>query len=166
MVKRAHFSKLAVKSRLFRKLSNPHNKAMAVALSLALSYQRLRLRVGFLRMKGNAIGGQYRDFTGISTCDRLLMQDLQREFLKSLPAQDDLESQLALVLERAILYLQQSLLPESLDAIVCSLRLAGNSSSVRAFVFNRSGKSEMEVNRIERHQVIDRVMAENMNLYS
>lgn len=78
---------------------------MAVALSLALNYQRLRLRLGFLRMKGNAVGGQYRDFTGIATSDRILMQDLQREFLKSLPAQDDLESQLAFVLERAILYL-------------------------------------------------------------
>ena len=42
------------------------------------------------------------------------------------------------VLERAMIYLQQTILPETLDAIVCCLQQAPGSKKYRAFVFNKT----------------------------
>ena len=92
-------------------------------------------------MKGNALSRCYRDFAGIETRDRDLMLSLQRDLLKTLPLQnsdaaEELESQITQILEKAMIHLQQTLLPETLDVIICCLHQSGK--QYRAYLFNKN----------------------------
>ena len=78
---RANFSRWAVKSKVYRCLNNPHNKAFAAALCIQYNYMQIRLRLGFQKMRGNAADRCFRDFTGVGVKDRDFMAELQRQLL-------------------------------------------------------------------------------------
>ena len=94
--------------------------------------------------------------------DREFMLELEREILKRIPDSSSsveyLEQLITYVLECSITHLQQSIIPERLDAIVCCLAFVHQSSTVRAYVFNKTAAETNDpygVQRLCEEQVVD-----------
>jgi hypothetical protein len=85
---------------------------MASVLCLLQAFTRVRMRLGFHKMRGNAIEHCLRDFEGIGIRDRDFFGTLSREVIQNGPdmghsdAKKFIEAQLTQVLEKAIVYLQ------------------------------------------------------------
>lgn len=92
------------------------------------NFVRMLERIALQKMRSNAANQQYRDFNGIKFKDREIMLSLQRQLftegaqLNIQEQNQDLESQFTFVIEQAMTYLQESILPESLDVIVFSIQ--------------------------------------------
>lgn len=143
--RRANFSKWAVYATSFRRLNTPTCRKLQAARCLQHRYSHHKKLLGFQKLKGEACKRQWRDFSGLQTKDRDFMLSLQKELISQIPLVDtmranvEVQTVVTATLEKAMIYLQQTLLPEGLDAIVCSVVNSTTSSKYRAYLFNKSG---------------------------